>query len=77
MPYTREATQSDIKYFLNRYEGFAKKAKIFQKKYQMHKWTLEMSSFEDTCEDYNKLICTGLNSQNEPTEQISIYEKGY
>ena len=77
MPYTRNATQSDIKYFFNRYEGFAKKAKLFQEKYQAHKWTLEMSSFEDSGEDYNKLTCTGLNSQNETAEQISIFEKGY
>jgi hypothetical protein len=80
MPYTVTPSETDTKYFLNRYEGFKKQAEELIEKFSQqgltYQWVLEHSSFSDP-EDYNKLILIGFNKEFGEIRRISCFEKGY
>ena len=78
--YNENPKQSDIQYFLNRYQGFKKQAETLIQKYSkpglFYKWRIEHSSFCDPGPDYNRLelICYSKSGEE---KRISCFEKGY
>ena len=82
MPYTNEnPTQSDINYFLNRYDGFKKQANELIQKYSKtgfhYKWVLEHSSFKDPGPDYNELHLICSSDEFGVEKRITCFEEGY
>ena len=73
--------QSEISYFLNRYDGFKKESGKLIVKYSKpgmyYQWLLEQSVFSDPGEDYNKLILVCGSTEHGEEKRISLYEKGY
>lgn len=80
MPYTITPSETDINYFLNRYETFRLQSgeliKEFSQPGHTYQWVLEHSSFNDK-EDYNKLILIGFNKEFGEIRRVSCFEKGY
>jgi hypothetical protein len=82
MPYQNEKpSQSDVSYFLKRYEGFKKQAEELIQKYSKegfnYKWVIEHSSFSDPGPDYNRLILICSSDKLGEEKRISCFEKGY
>lgn len=82
MPYQNEKpSQSDVNYFLNRYEGFKKQAETLIQKYSKkgfhYKWIIEHSSFSDPGPDYNELILICSSDEFGEEKRITCFEKGY
>jgi hypothetical protein len=75
------ATKNDVKYFLERYDGFKKETQNLIAEYSKpghyYQWLIEQSSFSDPGEDYNKLILICGSTENGEERRTSLYEKGY
>jgi hypothetical protein len=80
MPYNVNPSVSDVKYFLNRYDGFKKEAESLIEKYTKpgfhYKWLLEHSLFSDH-EEYNKLILICMSDEFGEEKRISYIVQSY